>query len=67
MKETKLKALIEKKHGSVYKFQLESGLPKGYLYQVVGGEANPTIKFINRLAESLEVPVNEILEALSND
>lgn len=59
-----LKAIIESKYGTVYKFQKETGIPASYLYQVLRGEGNPTVKFIEKLAGYLEVTKEDIINGL---
>lgn len=62
-----LKQMIEQKYGTIYKFQKESKIPASYLYQVIRGEGNPTVKFIEKLAEHLDTTKEEILNAISSN
>lgn len=62
-----LKTLIENKFGTIYKFQKHSKIPASYLYQVIRGEGNPTVQFIEKLAEHLDTTSEEIFRAISRD
>lgn len=65
--ENKLKVIIEEKFGSVYHFLKESELPQAYVYQLVKGEANPTVKQIKKLAEALGMEETKLYDAIRHD
>lgn len=67
MVDNKLKVIIESKFDTVYNFLQVSKLPSTYVYQLVKGEANPTVKQIKKLAEHLGMDETELYNAIRND
>lgn len=40
----------------------ESGVSKGYLSEVESGKKSPTIKFLEKLADTLEISLTELVK-----
>lgn len=54
--------LAAKRGASIEKIAYEGGVSKGYLYDIVKGNGNPSLIILLRIASSLEVQVSHLFK-----
>ncbi|GEM_PF-467805 len=53
--------LAAKRRASIEKIAYEGGVSKGYLYDIVRGNGNPSLVILLRIAEALEVKLTDLV------
>lgn len=59
---SRIAELAAKRQVSIERLAYEGGVSKGYLYDVVKGQGNPSLIILLRIAEALEVPASLLLK-----
>jgi len=57
-----ISSFANKREISIERLAYESGVSKGFLYDIVKGQGNPSAIFLFKIAASLEVPVQMLLK-----
>lgn len=47
---------------SIERLAYEAGVSKGYLYDLVKGQGNPSVVIIHRIASSLDLSISQLLK-----
>lgn len=58
----RLRAVVEKKYGSLDRFYLETDFSKGHLSQILRGTSSPKLRTIAKLAKLLEVKLKDLFD-----
>lgn len=58
----RITALAAERGVSIERLAYEGGISKGYLYDLVKGQGNPTLIILQRIAEALDAPIISLLK-----